>query len=1428
MLRISLEPYITIGSTPKLQKDSKSAIALSPVAPLVADTGKWDSGSILRITDYQIQTVVGQVPILHSFQTLSFSPDGKHLLVVPSGRDHSNVLLVYGEPWNSPQVICENQSLHDVFHGVWLDEETILVAGIARSNDSSNKICIAVLNVTEGTIRVVLRESPQLHLIPHDHRIDSACSSPCGLVVFIFSYNVSTFSYEKEVLLYQLNETRDGILSQHSFLIHDAGYGRLHVAIAEDGQTILCQQDLGNRINLFDRQGLLLNALGTSRLSNLASYRYGTVCLREYDGTKFYKVRDKRFHFWCFLQGTSSSADLVMQDGKVLAALEEEGQTSVLELTDFDLLQLASDEPTQRREAVQRLAERRFQPAVLKLVYLLEDEDLGVQEAVVDALAAIGDPTALPYLIRTLGYKQSDHLRDRIISALRRFPVTQLVPAISQCIARPGVTFHRGAVRVLEAMPSIEALEILCQEISDRDREIQLAAAHALRKRADIRACPTLLGHLNDIDERVRVAIQQAVVRTLRVSGLLSDDVSNQLSIPMDVARYAQEVISAGRMRGFAGIKTSPAGAFLVALAEACVQSDQSLPQLLDAIDTLASNEAFQASAAIGLTIAVICAATVMGKRRWREAVALYQDAVTLAKQAEAPQMEWRAWDAIGQCFVALEDDPAALTAFRNAMDVIDRLWFDLLEEDKLRGFFRDKALLYDRAGVCALRLGHQALALECLEKAKTRYLGDLIARRQKEQRTVLDQELREFWDNIDSARSIRVAADSPQAAVKERVEIVAVQWGSIADGAGDIQPERMAAFEEACWQRKELQHMLDMLRDIWRLVAYLSPRDEDLMSQHVQHVKDIYQALLPIHQAVKSAALPIAENEQEISIKQFNDAAEALRSSGENIQEAHFWILSEYRHLWRDWIKEIGNSLEAGETALFLEAVMEALNVIVDDEAVFGVPANSANGDEQEGLIFTTHALNRQRPSPDQRTTTIKTLLEHREQTRWRYNTRIARGEIVTYREVADTIQGQSGVAQLEFAVYESGTVIYVTHGLEDRGRQSGEIPTLRGENSLFVFTCPEVTLPWLHRLLTQETDWLGRYQLRRQPGGLQAWMDAMDQVLQKLYTFLIVPLEAHLKDRGVKRLRIIPHRALHLIPFSALHRKDRGRCHFLGDDYDIEYAPSATIQHICRERTRGRPPLRSLTAVANPTSDLPFAVAEVERVVACFPSSAVQVWYGEVARLEVVKSSVPRSVFHFAGHGRYDWADPLASHLLFARSEQLDLADLFAEAIQLPETSLAVLSACETTITNPEDLADEYLGLASGFLFAGTPWVVSTLWAVDDMSTALLMARFYQNHFKDGLYPSRALQTAQRWLRETVSRRDVVNYIKEQLATLEGQRKLAPRWSEAARSIDRQIRLLVERLEHFTAEKRWGRRPFAHPYYWAAFTLSGGGQIL
>jgi len=1408
------EPFTLLGTTPKIKKIGGGAVALSPVAPFVAETGNLDNGStILRITDYQAGTVVEHIPIPFSCDALSFSPDGKYLLL-----RWLNILQVYSDPWTAPQTIHDQPILNGIFDATWFDDQTILIAGKLNYNE----FCVAVLEVKSGSLSIIHSESPLSPLTNSEANLDSGACSPSGLVAF-------SLGYGDRIVWYQLNQAGNAIVSRNSFHVGYDGYG-LKILTEESGQSILAlsgNYQYNRRVGLFNRQGNYLSSLPFYVSREGAVYQYETVCLQErsrYNDTlHVYQIRDGQFLPWCSrYRSDGTGIDLALHDGKILLALEDEDKTTVFELTDFDIVQLGSQDAQQRVEAAQRLGSRRLQRAVPALERTLGDEVVSVQEAAIEALARIGDPHALPYLIRALGRTRDDRLQTALIFALRRFPMTQLDPAVLECLARSGVTYRRGAVRVLNAMPMIEAMEELCDAINDADQEVRVTATRALQKRGDLRACIALLAHLNDEDERFRSTVQQAMIALLENGGLLSSEVSEQIALPMDMATYANEIISTGCMQGFEGIGNPFVGKFLTSLAAACIHNNQSLPQLLTVLDALATHHitADHASVSIGLTIALVCADTLREKQRWQEALSMYHHAVALARRAEAPQIEWRSWYALGACFEALEDDQAALTAFRNAMAVIDHLWFLLLEEDKLRNFFQDKTLLYDRASLCALRLGYNAIALECGEKAKTRYLGDLIARRQMDPRVVLNRDIKEFWENIGRLRSIRVPVGTSRSGKTERVEVVAVQADSGEPSVSSVKPERLAALEEASQRNKELQDRLGVTRRIWQVITYISAAEDDYYQQYVE---DIYQSLLPVYQARKSAALPLSREEQASIVSQYNEAARALNEVGQGRQDVPFWIFQENR----DWVTEVCNATEDDEITLLLDAVMEALNVVLHHESVFGTSTDDAEDDAQSP-VFVTRTFNRESTDRSQVSTTIETPLELRTQSRWRYISRIARGEIVAYRDVADTLYGQPDVAQLQFSITEHGTVIYVSHRTATMRKRTGVLPDLQGEDDLHVFTNPEVTLSSLRLLLLQsEESWFACYRLRNQQEGLQTWMKAMDATLQWLYTHLFAPLDAYLKQKGIKHLRIIPHRALHLIPFSALFSlDDSGQRYYLIDDYDIEYAPSATLQHICRERARGRSIRQSLAAIANPTGDLPFASTEVEQAMSHFPTASVHLLRGNDAQLAAIAPSVLASVFHFAGHGHYDWDDPLASHLLFAQGEQLSLADLFAETLSLPTTTLVVLSACETNITNPEDLADEYLGLASGFLFAGTPSVVSTLWAVDDISTSLLMKQFYQLYFKEGLYAGQALRGAQRWLRDTVNRTVLLEYVQSQLATLERQRKQIS-YVKTADPIDAQIRRLQTLLKvlRYQEKKRLSKtNPYAHPYYWAAFTINTG----
>jgi CHAT domain-containing protein len=79
----------------------------------------------------------------------------------------------------------------------------------------------------------------------------------------------------------------------------------------------------------------------------------------------------------------------------------------------------------------------------------------------------------------------------------------------------------------------------------------------------------------------------------------------------------------------------------------------------------------------------------------------------------------------------------------------------------------------------------------------------------------------------------------------------------------------------------------------------------------------------------------------------------------------------------------------------------------------------------------------------------------------------------------------------------------------------------------------------------------------------------------------------------------------------------------------------------------------------------------------------------------------------------------------------------------LNLP-ADLIVLSACQTGL-GKEISGEGIVGLTRGFMYAGSPRVVVSLWSVDDAQTAKLMSKFYRGVLAKGLTPAAALRQAQ-----------------------------------------------------------------------------------
>ena len=104
-------------------------------------------------------------------------------------------------------------------------------------------------------------------------------------------------------------------------------------------------------------------------------------------------------------------------------------------------------------------------------------------------------------------------------------------------------------------------------------------------------------------------------------------------------------------------------------------------------------------------------------------------------------------------------------------------------------------------------------------------------------------------------------------------------------------------------------------------------------------------------------------------------------------------------------------------------------------------------------------------------------------------------------------------------------------------------------------------------------------------------------------------------------------------------------------------------------------------------------------------------------------------QSLIHLATHADLDEQDPLGSALLLrpeaGDTGRLEVQEIFGLDLH---ADLVILSACDTSLGKLTQ-GDEVVGLTRAFIYAGTPSVISTLWRVDDRASYELMRAFYEN---------------------------------------------------------------------------------------------------
>jgi CHAT domain-containing protein len=234
-------------------------------------------------------------------------------------------------------------------------------------------------------------------------------------------------------------------------------------------------------------------------------------------------------------------------------------------------------------------------------------------------------------------------------------------------------------------------------------------------------------------------------------------------------------------------------------------------------------------------------------------------------------------------------------------------------------------------------------------------------------------------------------------------------------------------------------------------------------------------------------------------------------------------------------------------------------------------------------------------------------------------------------------------------------------------------------------------------------------------------------------------------------------------------------------------------------------------LLAVSNPLplpggwNALDYAEVEVGAIGRFFSAGSRRILPGEQATVNAVERGLAGAThLHLACHGRFDPNEPLDSALYLADGDRLTLRDLLDGSLDFSSHRLAVLSACQTGTTY-EQVPDEVIGLTAGFMQAGIPGVVATLWPINDRSTVVLVAEFYRLLVAEKQDPATALNQASRYLRDATAR-ELAEWFERRYNDSGGSDQAA-----------------YEAAADFRSDPDSAARPYAHPVYWAGFYYSG-----
>ncbi len=288
-----------------------------------------------------------------------------------------------------------------------------------------------------------------------------------------------------------------------------------------------------------------------------------------------------------------------------------------------------------------------------------------------------------------------------------------------------------------------------------------------------------------------------------------------------------------------------------------------------------------------------------------------------------------------------------------------------------------------------------------------------------------------------------------------------------------------------------------------------------------------------------------------------------------------------------------------------------------------------------------------------------------------------------------------------------------------------------------------------------------------------------------QKIYNWLVTPLESELQEQKLDHLIFIMPTSLRSIPLAALHDGEK----FVIEKYGVSLMPSLSLTDSRYKNISGAKVLAMGAAEFADAKPLPAVPVELKAI-------AGNLWPGDfflnqdftVKSMQTARTHKRYGIVHLATHGEFKSGD-LKNSYIQLWDTKLSLSQLSSLGLHKPPLDLLVLSACNTALGD----AEAELGFAGLAVLAGVKSALGSLWYVSDEGTVALMTNFY-GQLRNTSVKVEALRQAQ-------------------LAMMRGESKI----------VNGEITTPQGNFPLPQELAKLGDVDFSHPYYWSSFTLIG-----